>query len=1400
MKRIVAILAIVLACVLLLGELSAAPLTADAETMTNAEFIQLVGNLAVNDYPNSRILPSVVIAQAILETGWGSSEIMMRYNALYGVKATSSWNGACFSAKTGEYYGAWTSTTALFRAYPSLEACLADHTRVLSNSRYSGVIGGTDYVTVCNLLQSGGYATDPYYASKLINTINARELYRYDNQVLSNLPTPGKSGYDASAAVAYARQWSQTGVAKRNSAYSSYAGADCANFVSQCLAAGGLATDKTWFKDSTTWIRANDLRKYLLSLGYSGRDYSANGGSKLDLTGLSPGDIVWCVGASGTYGHVMIVSEVTATGYKICGHTKEQCDVTYTNYNKMTYHIKMNGTTPIVVPVTLPPYNEEVETKDYVVHIDHPSGTYDGTNGVEISGWVASKIRLTSVMAQSTAIVGGQMNLTEGAVDASEELNEAGYGAFAYKYRFRGVIPPDGLAANTTYSFSVWMDLATGGQTKVTTSSFRVGSLNSGGAPAPTPTADPHRDLLDCIVHIDKPTGTYTNTDVEISGWIASLKPIGACMVESEAIPTRQYNLTSSLKDASSELNGAGYGAYPYKYRYSGAIPKVGMKSDTDYEFKVWFNFTDGTSSGVTTSTFHAAEMKNTRIVITSPKGGSNYANNANVTISGYILANSPLWYIMGEAGSNQYSFEGTNDATLAANNGYAYAYRFSKTIRCDSLPANSNPTLKIWTKTSADDNVTLESVKFTTGARVYGDINSFVTHLDSPGNGVTLTKDQEVTGWIAAHAPIAYVMYQGVPTDGTGGFQISCNIEPTSELDSGYSGYEYRARFRGIIEYGSLKSNKTYDVTVWCGLVNSSGSGEQKFIDGCGRTFKTGTVTKPVYTNTFNANGGTGAPAAISKTWGTAITLPATVPTRLGYTFLGWSFNKDSGEKQYSPRATFREETDHTFYAVWEKAKLIPVDSTVATESVLIAFGGQKRAFTLTPNTTTKYKFNVESQLEVAVYNSNGTLFKKGTGIEVYLTGGNTYYVSTGYLDDTRTGTYTLTIRQGYPVVFDANGGTGAPADTYYQYYNQAMDLPTQEPTKNVSLTLNANGGTLASATRTLSADFQGWTADEGASTDTVFNQATVLSAEWAYPEIGQLETPVREGYELRCWVDDELNPVDPTYVVDSDMTLTAIWALKEYAIAYDLNGGEGEIEATVKLHGENASLTASVPTREGYDFAGWAISAGAEEPDYPAGGVFTTDADTTLYAIWTLSRVPVTAFSLTEQEFSLHVGGTHQIAVTAEPEGADLSSISWESLKPAVAIVDENGLVTGVSEGTAMIKATCADTGTTIYVRALVTARLTVTLPAGLTAIEAEAFMGDESIAVVNVGDEVLSIGSAAFKNCVNLEEIRIPATVTDIALDAFDGCGKLTIYCAEDSAAWEVALLKSIPFVTE
>jgi peptidoglycan hydrolase FlgJ len=117
-----------------------------------------------------------IVAQAALETGWGTSQPAdaggTSHN-FFGIKAGASWQGASVASDTTEFVAGQADTErARFRAYGSLAENVADYVRVIrDNPRYSEALGtGADVRAFANALQRGGYATDPEYANKLVAT------------------------------------------------------------------------------------------------------------------------------------------------------------------------------------------------------------------------------------------------------------------------------------------------------------------------------------------------------------------------------------------------------------------------------------------------------------------------------------------------------------------------------------------------------------------------------------------------------------------------------------------------------------------------------------------------------------------------------------------------------------------------------------------------------------------------------------------------------------------------------------------------------------------------------------------------------------------------------------------------------------------------------------------------------------------------------------------------------------------------------------------------------------------------------------------------------------------------------------------------------------------------------
>lgn len=156
--------------------------------MTEQElFIDKIKDGAIAGWYEGKILPSVTIAQACLESGWGKSELAKNACNLFGIKAKDDWKGDKYLVKTAEYdkNNKKFYIDAYFREYRNWQESLVDHAKFFHNpewrkENYKGVIGETDYKKACKALQSAGYATSQSYASQLIGLIEMYHLDKYD--------------------------------------------------------------------------------------------------------------------------------------------------------------------------------------------------------------------------------------------------------------------------------------------------------------------------------------------------------------------------------------------------------------------------------------------------------------------------------------------------------------------------------------------------------------------------------------------------------------------------------------------------------------------------------------------------------------------------------------------------------------------------------------------------------------------------------------------------------------------------------------------------------------------------------------------------------------------------------------------------------------------------------------------------------------------------------------------------------------------------------------------------------------------------------------------------------------------------------------------------------------------
>ncbi|HEL0778924.1 TPA: glucosaminidase domain-containing protein [Streptococcus equi subsp. zooepidemicus] len=173
--------------------------------LSEAEVVAKAGALFTADQKKSGILASVSMAQFILESGYGKSELAQNANNCFGMKTSlsgntwsgSTWDGKSkYTKKTQEEYtkGEMTTITADFRKYPCIEDSISDHSAYLLGAkngnklRYDGLKGCADYKKAAQIIKDGGYATSSTYVSNLCSIIEKWKLTQFD--VGASTPTP----------------------------------------------------------------------------------------------------------------------------------------------------------------------------------------------------------------------------------------------------------------------------------------------------------------------------------------------------------------------------------------------------------------------------------------------------------------------------------------------------------------------------------------------------------------------------------------------------------------------------------------------------------------------------------------------------------------------------------------------------------------------------------------------------------------------------------------------------------------------------------------------------------------------------------------------------------------------------------------------------------------------------------------------------------------------------------------------------------------------------------------------------------------------------------------------------------------------------------------------------------
>lgn len=151
-------------------------------TDVRKDYIEKYADLAVREMKRSGIPASITMAQALLESDNGRSDLALSANNHFGIKCHLTWEGKRF------YYDD-DKENDCFRVYKNVRESYEDHSLFLmTRDRYAFLfeLDPTDYKAWAKGLKTAGYATNPRYADMLIKIVEDNNLYRLDHMIPSN--------------------------------------------------------------------------------------------------------------------------------------------------------------------------------------------------------------------------------------------------------------------------------------------------------------------------------------------------------------------------------------------------------------------------------------------------------------------------------------------------------------------------------------------------------------------------------------------------------------------------------------------------------------------------------------------------------------------------------------------------------------------------------------------------------------------------------------------------------------------------------------------------------------------------------------------------------------------------------------------------------------------------------------------------------------------------------------------------------------------------------------------------------------------------------------------------------------------------------------------------------------
>ena len=399
---------------------------------------------------------------------------------------------------------------------------------------------------------------------------------------------------------------------------------------------------------------------------------------------------------------------------------------------------------------------------------------------------------------------------------------------------------------------------------------------------------------------------------------------------------------------------------------------------------------------------------------------------------------------------------------------------------------------------------------------------------------------------------------------------------------------------------------------------------------------------TKKTYTVSYNANGGSGAPSAQTKTHGTNLTLSSTKPTRTGYSFTKWNTKADGTGTAYAAGASYSSNSAVTLYAQWTPVTYTISytlnGGTVATANKT-SYTIETANFTLNNPTKTGYAFAGWTGSNGTTKQTTVTIAKGSTGNKSYTANwtANTYTVA--YNGNGNTGGSTASSSHTYDTAKTLTSNGFSKTGYTFNGWNTKADGSGTSYANKASVTnlTSTNGGTVTlyakwtANTYTVAYNGNGNTGGSTASSSHTYDTAKTLTSN------GFSKT----GYTFNGWntkadgsgtsYTNQASVKNLSSTKGATVNLYAQWKANTYTVAYNGNGNTGGSTASSSHTYDTAkALTANGYSKTGYTFSGWNSKADGSGNTYTdkvsvTNLTSTNNGTVTLYAQWTANTYTI-------------------------------------------------------------------------------------------------------------------------------------------------------------------------------